>query len=666
MSSKIDEQNEKGNTLKKYIDIFWLIAVFISLIVYTVWRLFFTLPTPSTYGWIATICGVLLIVAEITSLYEGTEHIVRLRDRNMPKLPLIPYERYPDVDVFIATHNEEAELLYKTVNGCKHMDYPDKSKVHIYICDDNNREEVAKLAADMGVGYFGLSGNKLAKAGNLNNAIRQTKSPWIVTFDADMIPMHNFLMEMVPYTFLPEVKENSDGSWSDREEDEIEEGYKIGFIQSPQSFYNPDLFQYNFYSESRIPNEQDYFFKEINVGRNKANAPIYAGSNTIISRKALEEVGGIATGTITEDFETGINIQSRGYSCYAINKSLAHGLAPTDISSLITQRVRWGRGCISSLRKIKLLRHPKLSFNAKLSYFACKMYWWSFIRRLIYILAPIIFVLFSIPSIVTDLNGLLFIWLPTYLIHTYAISRMSGRIRNSRWSNIIDTVLFPHLIIPIMMETFYIKMEKFHVTKKVRETITGNSLELAIPHIVLLFFDIIALISVIFEFWNTRNLGSVVIIYWLFLSAINLLMAILFMSGRRNRRLNDRFNIRVPATLYFGNHKLNINTINLSDTGMSLELPLDSPLPERKESIRVYLERERYKAEVKGICIRVEKKEEFAECGMLIQDMEGEVKSNYYQILYDKKHDFADEISESVNMLDDLFLNIRKRISDEK
>ena len=40
----------------------------------------------------------------------------------------------------------------------------------------------------------------------------------------------------------------------------------------------------------------------INVGRNNANAPIYAGSNTLISREALEAVGGIATGTITEDF----------------------------------------------------------------------------------------------------------------------------------------------------------------------------------------------------------------------------------------------------------------------------------------------------------------------------------------------------------------------------
>ncbi|TRA72468.1 hypothetical protein EWM17_19755, partial [Clostridioides difficile] len=42
----------------------------------------------------------------------------------------------------IATYNESVDLVRKTVNGCIHMQYPDKKKVHIYICDDGNREEM--------------------------------------------------------------------------------------------------------------------------------------------------------------------------------------------------------------------------------------------------------------------------------------------------------------------------------------------------------------------------------------------------------------------------------------------------------------------------------------------------------------------------------------------
>lgn len=67
-------------------------------------------------------------------------------------LPEVPPERFPDVDVFIATHNESAKLLYKTVNACTFLEYPDKGKVHIYVCDDGNREEIRKLAEDFGVG----------------------------------------------------------------------------------------------------------------------------------------------------------------------------------------------------------------------------------------------------------------------------------------------------------------------------------------------------------------------------------------------------------------------------------------------------------------------------------------------------------------------------------
>lgn len=131
------------------------------------------------------------------------------------------------------------------------MEYPDPSKVHIYLCDDNDRPEMAKLAQKMGVGYLGLSGNKLAKAGNLNNALSKTDSPLVVTFDSDMIPRSSFLMKTVPYFFLPEMI-LEDGVWRKRTEEELDPDYKIGFVQTPQSFYNPDLFQFNFFAESNM------------------------------------------------------------------------------------------------------------------------------------------------------------------------------------------------------------------------------------------------------------------------------------------------------------------------------------------------------------------------------------------------------------------------------
>ncbi len=328
----------------------WFILTALTSLIYILWRLFFTIPTKA--GIVSMIAGITLFAAELISMMEAVINLRCMsREKEIP-FPEISINMYPHIDVLVATHSENEELLFKTLNGCKHMEYPDPDKVHIYLCDDANRKEMADLAKKMGVGYFGMEENKHAKAGNLNNAIEKTKSPYIVTFDADMIPRSNFLMETIPYFFLPKMILEND-VWRMRTKEEIDEKFKIGFIQTPQNFYNPDIFQFNFFAEANIPNEQDYFFKEVNLGRNATNSAIYAGSNTMIAREALEEIGGIRMGNITEDFATGIDIQAHGYTCYAVDKVLAEGLAPNDFQSLIKQRQRWGRGCIQTVRSLK-------------------------------------------------------------------------------------------------------------------------------------------------------------------------------------------------------------------------------------------------------------------------------------------------------------------------
>lgn len=658
MRQKIKIQKENTKSSK---ETFWIIVAIISMVVYIVWRLFFTIPDHQIYGWLATICGILLAVSETLSMLEGSEHFVRLRNKITPEMPEVPHALFPHVDVLIATHNEEVDLLYKTVNGCKHMDYPDKSKVHIYLCDDTNRPEMAELARKMKVGYFGLAENKLAKAGNLNNALRKTTSPWVVTFDADMIPTHNFLMETIPYTFLPQMKKKEDGSWAMRAEDELDPNYKIGFIQTPQSFYNPDLFQFNFYSEQRIPNEQDYFFREVNVGRNASNAPIYAGSNTLISRQALDEVGGIAEGTITEDFETGINIQSKGYTCFAIDKALAHGLSPTDIDSLIRQRVRWGRGCVSSLRHVHLLTNPNLKLNTKISYLSCWLYWWTFFRRFIYILSPVLFVLFNIPVVICSLPELLLIWLPSFALYNHTLKVVSGKIRNKRWSNTIDTVIFPYMVIPIIMETLFIEQKKFNVTKKTRSTTSRNTMMLALPQIILLVLDGLALIIATTTALFTQNYGAIIVIYWLAVNALHLTMAIFFMSGRRNLRVNDRFIASIPVEISYMGKKLYGVTADISETGMSILTDQTQYMPHGEDTMDIELHTGPYCAKVIARCVHVERKGSGWRYGIQIVDFAPGAKDEYFQMLYDRDHSLAKVMQTSASMFDDILLNVQRR-----
>ena len=629
---------------------FWLMTV--SSVIYIGWRLFFTIPTES--GLVSLIAGIALFTAEAVSMTEAVLHFICMDQNREPELPDIALADYPDVDILIATHSEDTDLLFKTVNGCIHMEYPDLSKVHIYLCDDGNRPEVAKLAQDMGIGCFQLEENKLAKAGNLNNALSQTHSPLIVTMDADMIPRSNFLMMTVPYFFLPKMIQE-DGVWRKRTEDEIDPNFKIGFIQTPQSFYNPDLFQFNFFAERNIPNEQDYFFREVNVGRNGSNSAIYAGSNTVLSREALEEVGGIRTGTITEDFATGIDIQAKGYTCYAIKTVLASGLAPTDFPNLLKQRQRWGRGCVQTIRSLKFW-FTKLSLRSKLSYFSCLLYWWTFLRRIIYILSPILYTVFGVLVVKADIFGLACIWLPSYLIYNHALRIISGKVRDQKWSNIVDTILSPYMVVPIMAETLGIRMRKFSVTSKERETTKSAKMIYAVPHTILLLATAVGICMGTYRVILQGSFGNLVVIFWLLMNGYFLVMSILFMTGRVNYRSSERYYSEMPVKFVTCGKEIEAATRDISEGGFSFV----TDFPEFLDAIHEFtLHDAKWTAQVTGTVVHVTKLGDKWKYSVKLEQLSQKAKGDYYQLVYDRVPTLASKIKSTA--LKDLHVFMQRK-----
>lgn len=629
---------------------FWLMTV--TSVIYILWRLFFTIPIG--YGMVSLVAGITLFSAEFISMLEAIIQYICMNGDKKPEFPVIDKEDYPHVDILIATHSEETELLFKTVNGCKHLDYPDWSKVHIYLCDDSDRPEMAKLAHDMDIGYFGLSDNKLAKAGNLNHAMSKTDSPLIVTLDADMIPRSNFLLETVPYFFLPEMI-LEDGVWRKRTEEEIDPDYKIGFVQTPQSFYNPDLFQFNFFAENNIPNEQDYFFKEVNVGRNSSNSAIYAGSNTVISRRALEEVGGIRTKTITEDFATGIDIQAKGYTCFAIEKVLASGLAPDNFPDLLKQRQRWGRGCVQTIRSFKFL-FGKLPLLSKLSYLSCLLYWWTFLRRIIYILSPIFFAVFEVLVVKMDIWGILLIWMPSYFIYNYSLKLMSGKTRDQKWSNIVDTILCPYMILPILAETIGLRMKKFHVTRKEKTVSKSAKLVYAIPHMILLLATAIGIFFCIAQMVRDHNILGFVVLFWLCMNAYFLTMAVFFLLGRINYRSAERFYAEIPVSFYVGNREVVCKTCDISEFGFAFK----TDFPEFVNGVKTFTLRDgKWTAKIRGEVVHVAQMGNQWKYSLKLQPLTFEEKMDYNQIIYDRFPTLSTEIK--TNALKDLKVFFRKK-----
>ena len=105
--------------------IWFLINVFFT-VMYLCWRIFFTIPFE--YGIVSIIAGFALLIVEVLGMVEAFVHFANMYSVNGYELPKVPVEMYPDVDVFIATYSEDPALLYKTINGCKYMEYPEIAK----------------------------------------------------------------------------------------------------------------------------------------------------------------------------------------------------------------------------------------------------------------------------------------------------------------------------------------------------------------------------------------------------------------------------------------------------------------------------------------------------------------------------------------------------------
>ncbi len=631
--------------------IIWFIINTFFTIVYLAWRVFFTIPFGN--GALSVFAGIALLVVEGMGMAEAIVHYMNMYNvKGYPKPVIEDESLYPDVDVFIATYSEPVELLYKTVNGCKHMEYPDKSKVHIYLCDDNRRPEMRELAMKLGVNYLDRPDNEGAKAGNLNNALKHSSSPYVVTFDADMIPQRKFLMETIPY-FIDAEQKNA----GREEKDKI----KLGYLQTPQTFYNPDLFQFGLFSENRIPNEQDYFYRDIETARTKTNSVIYGGSNTVLAREALDSVGGFYTKAITEDFATGILIQKNGYVTIAIPKPLASGMSPTDLPSLVQQRVRWGRGVIATGRKMHIYTSKDLSFAQKMNYWASIWYWYAPIKRLIYILSPIMYATFNFIIFKCTLPQVLLFWLPMFITSNISLSMLSGNIRNTKWTGIYETILFPYMLLPVILESFGITLRKFKVTQK--EDLSGkkqrNEIYL-IPFLILIVLCVVGIFRCVTIVFDSNSIGPVVVIFWLVTNLYYLIMSVLFVDGRMPYRKNERISLKVPCTATVDGKTLEGSTLNISEEGAAILF--DKPYYiDEKEEVATDIAWDIYKAKVTGKCVYVKAFDDGWSYSFKLDDYNG-TYDDWLQIIYDRVPMLPSEIKRDSGIFEDLTINTKKRI----
>lgn len=283
------------------------------------------------------------------------------------KPPPLPSHGLP-VDVYIPTYNEDVSILRKTALACTSITYPHKT----YILDDGNRSWLAKEAANWGCEYITRTERTHAKAGNLNNALSQTRGEYIVVFDADYVPQPDFLDKTLGY-------------FHDQ---------KLSFVQAPHNYYNVDTFQFKLHmKKEKLWNEQDIFYRLMMLGRDYWNSAFFAGTVTVFRKKALEEIGGFYTNSITEDVQTTVLLYSHGWKGVYHNEILASGLAAKDLKNYHLQLLRWAEGNIGMFFRNNPLFIKGLSLPQRICFFATIFGWLIGFPKLIYFIMPPLMIL---------------------------------------------------------------------------------------------------------------------------------------------------------------------------------------------------------------------------------------------------------------------------------
>jgi cellulose synthase (UDP-forming) len=104
----------------------------------------------------------------------------------------------------------------------------------------------------------------------------------------------------------------------------------------------------------------------------------------------------IATSSVTEDMATCMRVHAAGWRTAYHHEVLAHGLAPLDMASMLTQRLRWAQGTIQVMLSDNPLVKKGLTVPQRLMYWATMWSYFSGFAAVAYFLAPALYLAFAI------------------------------------------------------------------------------------------------------------------------------------------------------------------------------------------------------------------------------------------------------------------------------
>jgi cellulose synthase (UDP-forming) len=543
---------------------------------YVYWRT--TATIPDTNNLLDFIPGVMIYGAEMFCVMMlGLSLFVISRPIRRPPAPRLSPEEAPTVDVFVPSYNEDTALLAMTLSAAKAMVYP-QDKLTIYLLDDGGtdqkvqspnpalaetalkrREELQKLCRELGVQYLTRARNLNAKAGNLSNGLLHSKGELVVVFDADHVPAKDFLSETVGF---------------------FAHDPKLFLVQTPHFFINPDPIEKNLSTFDRMPSENEMFYGMIQKGLDKWNAAFFCGSAALLRRSALEQAGGFAGTSITEDCETALELHATGWRSLYVDKPLIAGLQPESFSAFIGQRTRWCTGMMQIFMMKNPLFKRGLTVAQRVCYLSSALFWFFPIPRMTFIFAPLLFIFFDL-KVYNATVGEFGAYTCAYLVAAILLQSYAyGRFRWPWVSELYEYVQSVYLLPAIFSVIKNPRRPTFNVTAKGGSAGEDHLSSLAWPYFAIFGILLAGALTVIYRLQYEPEAAGILTIAGLW-NLFNLFMAGLALgvvSERGQRRGTHRVPVQARGQLQIDGIVVSAQILDVSQSGMLIRVPGPKPL----------------------------------------------------------------------------------------
>jgi len=425
------------------------------------------------------------------------------------RIPTWPEQRRPfTVDILTTfVPGEPYEMIEQTLRAIQAIRYPHTT----YLGDEGNDPYLKALCASLGVIHVTRTTRQDAKAGNINNILKQATGELCVVLDPDHVPIPEFLDRVVPHFSNPE----------------------IGYVQIVQAYSNRD--------ESLVAKgaaQQTFqFYGPMMMTMNSYGTVMAIGANCTFRRSALDSIGGHAPG-LAEDMHTAMHLHAKGWKSVYVPEVLTRGLVPATLSAYYKQQLKWARGTFELLFTTYPKLFPKFTWLQRLHYGTLPFHYFSGVIFLINFVIPAVSLALGIIPLKVDLITFSIIGFP-YIVSVLMIRQYVQRWvmeEEERGFHVVGGILLIGTWwIYVLGLVYTIIRKKVPYIPTPKDSKTRDRWSICIPNIVVAVLSLFAIVYGLYTDWNPYS------IFMAFVASLNVLFMVFTVAASRQRPAAVRY-----------------------------------------------------------------------------------------------------------------------------